>query len=81
MSIGDVMATSNVATGDKIIDPMIALANCSTRDRILVAGSKSIEMMIELHRRGYVEAASSGTNTISHWSIGDGGAFPIWRRR
>jgi hypothetical protein len=39
---------------------MIALAGCSTQHRILVAGSKSMEMMIELHRRGYVGAASSG---------------------
>jgi hypothetical protein len=53
------MATSEVATGDRIIDPMIALAGCSTRHRILVAGSKSIEIMIELHRRGYAGAASS----------------------
>jgi hypothetical protein len=54
------MATFRVATGDRIIDPMIALAGCSTQHRILVAGSKSMEMMIQLHRRGYVGAASSG---------------------
>lgn len=57
---GDVMATFRVATGDRIIEPMITLADCSTQHRILVVGSSSIEMMIELHRRGYLGAASSG---------------------
>jgi hypothetical protein len=54
------MAISEVVTGDRIIGPMIVLAGCETRHRILVAGSKSMELMIELHRRGYVGAASSG---------------------
>jgi hypothetical protein len=39
---------------------MIALARCSTHHRILVAGSKSVELMLDLHRRGYLCAASSG---------------------
>jgi hypothetical protein len=34
------MAFLKVAPGDRIIDPMIALAGCSTQHRILVAGSK-----------------------------------------
>jgi hypothetical protein len=46
------MATFRVATGDRIIDPMIALAGWSMQHRI-VAGSKSVDMMIELHRRGF----------------------------
>jgi hypothetical protein len=77
--MGDIMATSRIATGDRIIDPMIALANCSTRDRILVAGSKSIEMMIELHRRGYVGAASSGNcgRPAAQYDF----ALVDWRRR
>ena len=37
---------------------MIALAGCSTRQRIVVAGSKSMELMLELHRRGYLLAAA-----------------------
>jgi hypothetical protein len=49
-----------LATGDRIIDPMIALAGCSTRQRILVVGSKSMELMMELQRRGYLLAAAAG---------------------
>src|SRR6201986_172411 len=56
---GDVMS-SQVVTGDRIIDPLIALAGCSTRQRLLVAGSKSMELMLELHRRGYLLAAAAG---------------------
>ena len=50
------MAAFRVATGDRIIDPMIALAGWagwSMQHRIVVAGSKSVDMMIELHRRGF----------------------------
>jgi 1-deoxy-D-xylulose 5-phosphate reductoisomerase len=54
------MSSSQVTTGDRIIDPMIALAGCSTRQRIVVAGSKSMEVMLELHRRGYLLAAATG---------------------
>jgi hypothetical protein len=32
---------------------MIALAGCSKQHRIVVAGSKSVELMLELQRRGY----------------------------
>ncbi len=73
------MATSRVATGDRIIDPMIALAHCSTQHRILVAGSKSTEMMIELHRRGYVGAASTGScgRPACQYDV----ALIDWRRR
>jgi predicted LPLAT superfamily acyltransferase len=56
---GDVMS-SLLATGDRIIDPMIALSGCSTRQRILVAGSKSMELMMDLQRRGYLLAAAAG---------------------
>src|SRR5258708_35795032 len=54
------MSSPQVTTGDRIIDPMIALAGCSTRQRIVVAGSKSMELMLELHRRGYLLAAAAG---------------------
>ena len=54
------MSSPQIATGDRIVDPMIALAGCSTRQRIVVAGSKSMELMLELHRRGYLLAAAAG---------------------
>src|SRR5258708_28018959 len=57
---GDAMSSPQVATGDRIVDPMIALAGCSTRRRIVVAGSKSMELMLKLHRRGYLLAAAAG---------------------
>ena len=77
--MGDVMGISGDATGDRILDPMIALADCSTQHRILVAGSKSIEMMIELHRRGYVGAASTGNcgRPACQYDV----ALIDWRRR
>jgi hypothetical protein len=77
--MGDVMGISGDATGDRILDPMIALADCSTQHRILVAGSKSIEMMIELHRRGYVGAASTGNcgRPTCQYDV----ALIDWRRR
>jgi hypothetical protein len=73
------MATFRVATGDRIIDPMIALAGCSTQHRILVAGSKSVEMMIELHRRGYAGTASAGNcgSPAGQYDV----ALIDWRRR
>jgi len=77
--MGDVMATFRVAPGDRIIDPMIALAGCSTQHRILVAGSKSVEMMIELHQRGYVRAAATGNcgRPAGQYDV----ALIDWRRR
>jgi hypothetical protein len=39
---------------------MIALAGWSMQHRIVVAGSKGVDMMIELHRRGFFQAAATG---------------------
>jgi hypothetical protein len=44
---------------DPIIDPMIALARCSPLQRIVVAGTKSVELMLELHRCGYVRTSAT----------------------
>jgi hypothetical protein len=38
---------------EQIVEPMIALARCSKLQRIIVAGSKSCELMFALNRRGY----------------------------
>src|ERR1700681_1569416 len=54
------MAPSRAApVGDRIVEPMIALAGCSKQHRIVVAGSKAVELMLELHRRGYTRAAAT----------------------
>jgi hypothetical protein len=73
------MASFKVAAGDRIIDPMIALAGCSTGDRIVVAGSKSTEMMMELQRRGYLRAAATGNcgRPAGQYDV----ALVDWRRR
>ena len=71
--------SSQLATGDRIIDPMIALAGCSTRQRILIAGSKSMELMMELQRRGYLLSAAAGNcgRPAGQYDV----AFLDWRRR
>ena len=73
------MASPQIATGDRIVDPMIALAGCSTRQRIVVAGSKSMELMLELHRRGYLLAAAAGNcgRPTGQYDV----ALVDWRRR
>jgi hypothetical protein len=73
------MSSPQVAAGDRIIDPMIALAGCSTRHRIVVAGSKSMELMLQLHRRGYLLAAATGNcgRAAGQYDV----ALVDWRRR
>jgi hypothetical protein len=73
--------TSSRATpaGDRIIEPMIALAGCSRQHRIVVAGSKGVELMLELHRRGYARAAA--TANCGHPAGQYDVALVDWRRR
>ncbi len=66
-------------TGDRIIEPMIALAGCSKQHRIVVAGSKGIELMLELQRRGYARAAA--TANCGHPAGQYDVALVDWRRR
>ena len=65
--------------GDRIIEPMIALAGCSKQHRIVVAGSKAVELMLELHRRGYARAAA--TANCGHPAGQYDVALVDWRRR
>jgi hypothetical protein len=64
---------------DRIIEPMIALASCSKQHRIVVAGSKAIELMLELHRRGYARAAATANSgrPAGQYDV----ALIDWRRR
>jgi hypothetical protein len=48
-------------SGERIIEPMIGLARCSKRHRIIVAGSRRSELMFELYRRGYSRVATTTT--------------------
>ena len=65
--------------GDRIIEPMIELACCSKEHRIVVAGSKGVELMLELHRRGYVRAAA--TSNCGHPAGQYDVALVDWRWR
>ncbi len=58
---------------------MIALACCSKQHRIVVAGSKGVALMLELHRRGYVRAAA--TANCGHPAGQYDVALIDWRRR
>jgi hypothetical protein len=58
---------------------MIALADCSQQHRIVVTGSKAVELMLELHRRGYTRTAA--TANCSHPAGQYGVALVDWRRR
>jgi hypothetical protein len=46
---------------EAIIETMIALAQCSKRHRVVVAGSRGPHHMLELHRRGYIRVATTAT--------------------
>jgi hypothetical protein len=73
------MSFLQTANGDRIVDPMITLAGCSTRQRIVVAGSKSMELMLELQRRGYLLTAATGNcgRPAGQYDV----ALVDWRRR
>jgi hypothetical protein len=73
------MASAEVATGDRIIGPMIALAGCSTQHRIVVAGAKSIEMVLQLQSMGYLRAAATANcgRPAAQYDV----ALVDWRRR
>jgi hypothetical protein len=74
------MASSRATpVGDRIVEPRIALADRSQQHRIVVAGSKAVELMLELHRRGYARAAA--TANCGHPAGQYGVALVDWRRR
>jgi hypothetical protein len=68
-----------IPAGDRIIEPMLALASCSKQHRIVVAGSKGVALMLDLHRRGYVRAAATANcgHPASQYDV----VLVDWRRR
>src|SRR5262249_22500090 len=48
-----------ISAGERIVEPMLALARCSKLQRIVVAGARGAELMFELHRRGHVRVATT----------------------
>jgi len=59
--------------------PMIALAGCSPGQRIVVVGAKSMELMMDLQKRGYFLAASAGNCGLPAAQYD--AALVDWRRR
>jgi hypothetical protein len=55
-----VMHQSHLRLADeRNVEPMIALARCSKLQRIIVAGSKCVELMFDLETRGYAHVAAT----------------------
>jgi len=74
------VVNANLAlAGERIVEPMLALARCSKQQRIIVAGGKSIELMFELERRGYHHAAA--TANCGRPAGQYDAALVDWRRR
>src|SRR5215831_8627554 len=49
------------AAGERLVEPIIALAHCSKLARIIVTGANSAEATIDLHRLGYARATTTST--------------------
>jgi hypothetical protein len=62
-----------------VIEPLISLARCSIRDRIVVAGMRSAELMFELHRRGYLYVATTASPAVGAGEYNV--ALMDWRER
>jgi hypothetical protein len=50
---------ASVVSGERIADPLIELARCARRDRIVIAGAKGRGLMFELNRNGYHRVATT----------------------
>ncbi|SDT37724.1 hypothetical protein [Bradyrhizobium canariense] len=72
-------SVAHAVSGDRILDPMIDLARCTKQDRIVIAGSKAIELMLELQRRGFLEVAATANcgRAAGQYDV----AMVDWRRR
>lgn len=66
-------------TGDRIIGPMIDLSACAKTDRTLIVGSKALELMLEMQRRGFERTVASANcgRASSQYDV----ALVDWRRR
>src|ERR1700731_4073723 len=63
----------------RIIEAIIALAGCSKQHRIVIAGSRAVELMLELQRRGYARTAATANcgRPAGQYDV----ALVDWRRR
>lgn len=53
--------SSPIPSVEPIVDAMIQLARAAKSHRVIVAGSNSSEVLLELHRRGYPRVATTKT--------------------
>ena len=58
---------------------MMAITGCTARQRIIVIGAKSMELMMALQRRGYLQAAAAGNCGVPAGQSEV--ALVDWRRR
>jgi hypothetical protein len=73
------MHFSGLPVRQSILEEMLTLARCSKRQRIIVGGAKSAELMRELHRRGYRRAVDTMPCGLPGGQYDT--AFVDWRRR
>ena len=71
--------SARAASGEKIIETMIELARCSKLHRIIVAGSKSLSHMFELHDRGYNRVVTAACYSLRRGRYDVG--FIDWRQQ
>jgi hypothetical protein len=65
-----------IHSDERIVDTMIGLACAAKSHRIILAGSNSFEMFVDLHRRGYLRVT---TTRICHVPCGQHDvAFITW---
>lgn len=57
---------SSTPAHERITESLVELARCSKQHRFIVAGSNSPELMLALHRRGYVRVATTTTCGLPH---------------
>jgi hypothetical protein len=53
--------SSPISSDERIVDAMIQLAGAAKSHRMIVAGSNSFEVFLELHRRGYPRVTTTKT--------------------
>jgi hypothetical protein len=54
--------SGSIPSDERIVDAMIQLARTARSHRVIVAGSNSSEIFLELHRRGYPRVTTTKTS-------------------
>jgi len=53
--------SSSIPSDERIVDAMVQLVRAAKSHRMMVAGSNSSEIFLELHRRGYLRVTTTRT--------------------